>query len=47
MTTADKIEKAVDLIQADFDIRYKQLREVGKNIEAERLKTKTEYDMRC
>jgi len=45
VTTADKIEKAVDLIQADLDIRYKQLREVGKNIEAERLKTKTEYDI--
>ena len=45
VTTAAKIEKAVDLIQADLDIRYKQLREIGKNIEAERLKTKTEYDI--
>jgi len=45
VTTADKIEKAVDLIKADLDQRYKELKTIGKNIEAERLKTKTEYDI--
>jgi len=45
VTTADKIEKAVDLIKVDLDQRYKELKAIGKNIEAERLKTKTEYDI--
>jgi len=45
VTTADKIEKAVDLIRTDLDQRYKELKAIGKNIEAERLKTKTEYDI--
>lgn len=45
VTTADKIEKAVDLIRVDLDQRYKELKAIGKNIEAERLKTKTEYDI--
>lgn len=45
VTTADKIEKAVELIKVDLDQRYKELKAIGKNIEAERLKTKTEYDI--
>jgi len=45
VTTAEKIEKAVDLIKADLDQRYKELKVIGKHIEAERLKTKTEYDI--
>jgi excinuclease ABC subunit B len=45
VTTQDKIEKAVDLIRTDLAQRYKELKAIGKNIEAERLKIKTEYDI--
>ena len=45
VTTQEKIEKAVDLIKSDLDQRYKELKTIGKHIEAERLKTKTEYDI--
>lgn len=45
VTTEDKIEKAVPLIRTDLDIRYKELKKIGKNLEAERLKTRTEYDL--
>jgi len=45
VTTQDKIEKAADLIKSDLDQRYKELKTIGKHIEAERLKTKTEYDI--
>lgn len=45
VTTAERIEKAVGLIQNDLKERYDQLKKIGKNIEAERLKTRTEYDI--
>lgn len=45
VTTEEKVKKAVDGIRADLDIRYEQLRKMGKNIEAERIKTRTEYDI--
>ncbi len=45
VTTTEKIEKAVDKIREDLDIRYTQLRKMGKNLEAERIKTRTEYDI--
>ncbi len=45
VTTAERIEKAIGLIQIDLKERYDQLKKIGKNIEAERLKTRTEYDI--
>jgi len=45
VTTKEKINNAVDAIRKDLDIRYKQLKEMGKHLEAERIKTKTEYDI--
>jgi len=45
VTTADRIQKAVGQIQIDLKNRYDQLKKIGKNIEAQRLKTRTEYDI--
>jgi len=45
VTTEEKIKKAVVGIRADLDERVNQLRKIGKNLEAERLKTRTEYDI--
>jgi excinuclease ABC subunit B len=45
VTTTERIQKAVGLIQAELKERYDQLKKLGKNIEAERLKTRTEYDI--
>ncbi len=45
VTTEAKIEKATVEIKKDLEIRYKELLKMGKNLEAERLKTKTEYDI--
>jgi len=45
VTTKDKIIQAVELIRQDLEIRYNQLKEMGKHLEAERIKTKTEYDL--
>ena len=45
VTTRDNIERSVKEIQKDLEIRYKELKKIGKDIEAERLKTRTEYDI--
>ena len=45
VTTELKIKNAVKWIEKDMKERYDQLRKIGKNIEAERIKTRTEYDM--
>ncbi|MBI5152356.1 excinuclease ABC subunit UvrB [Candidatus Peregrinibacteria bacterium] len=45
VTSREKILKAVEQIRLDLDIRYKELLKQGKNIEAERIKTRTEYDL--
>jgi len=45
VTTRDNIERAVKEIQKDLEVRYKELKKMGKDIEAERLKTRTEYDI--
>jgi len=45
VTTEEKIERAVDGIRADLEERYTQLKKMGKMIEAERIKTRTEYDI--
>ncbi|MFH1546776.1 MAG: excinuclease ABC subunit UvrB [Patescibacteria group bacterium] len=45
VTTPEKIERAVVQIKVDLKQRLDELKQLGKNIEAERLKTKTEYDI--
>ncbi len=45
VTTQEKIEKAVSLIKADVEIRYNELLKSGRLLEAERIKTRTEYDI--
>lgn len=45
VTTEDRIKKAVSGIRIDLDERVKQLQKMGKNLEAERIKTRTEYDI--
>jgi excinuclease ABC subunit B len=45
VTTEAKIKNAVEWVRKDLDERYTQLRAIGKNIEAERIKTRTEYDI--
>ncbi len=45
VTTQEKIEKAVSLIKADLAIRYNELLSQGRLLEAERIKTRTEYDI--
>ncbi|MBU1152290.1 excinuclease ABC subunit UvrB, partial [Patescibacteria group bacterium] len=45
VTTEEKVKNAVGMIRADLEIRYEQLKKMGKMIEAERIKTRTEYDI--
>ncbi len=45
VTTEDRIKKAVSGIRIDLDERVKQLQKMGKNLEAERIKARTEYDI--
>jgi excinuclease ABC subunit B len=45
VTTEDKIKNAIKWIEKDLEERYSYLRKIGKNLEAERVKTKTEYDI--
>lgn len=45
VTTEEKIKAAVEGIRAELEERVKQLQAMGKNLEAERLKTRTEYDI--
>jgi excinuclease ABC subunit B len=45
VTTEDKIKIAVEQIRLDLDVREKQFRDIGKLVEAERIRTRTEYDI--
>ena len=45
VTTEEKIRAAVVEIRKELDQRVKELQSIGKNIEAERLRTRTEYDV--
>ena len=45
VTTKEAIEKSVEQIKEDLQQRYKELRSQGRNLEAERIKTRTEYDI--
>ncbi|MCC7196603.1 excinuclease ABC subunit UvrB [Candidatus Peregrinibacteria bacterium] len=45
VTSREKIEQAVGTIRADMELRYAELKAQGKILEAERIKTRTEYDL--
>ncbi|MBI4232104.1 excinuclease ABC subunit UvrB [Candidatus Peregrinibacteria bacterium] len=45
VTTAEKIERAVAGIRGDLDLRYAELIQSGRALEAERIRTRTEYDI--
>jgi len=45
VTTRDRIEHAVEEIRKDLEIRHKQFLDTGRLVEAERIKTRTEYDI--
>lgn len=45
VTSREKIEGAVGRIRKDLAARYDELKKQGKILEAERLKTRTEYDL--
>lgn len=45
VTTEEKIKRAVVEIRKDLEIRVEEMRQMGKGLEAERLKTRTEYDL--
>jgi excinuclease ABC subunit B len=45
VTTPEKIQAAVAQIKLDLAQRVAELKQLGKNLEAERLQTKTEYDI--
>lgn len=45
VTTREKIEQAIEQIKIDLKLQYDYLRSIDKNLEAERLKTRTEYDL--
>jgi excinuclease ABC subunit B len=45
VTSKDRIDNAVGKIRADMEERYAELKAQGKILEAERIKTRTEYDL--
>jgi excinuclease ABC subunit B len=45
VTTREKILRAVDQIRRDMTARHSELLAMGKMLEAERIKTRTEYDI--
>ncbi len=45
VTSREKIEAAAGLIKKDLELRVAELKQQGKLLEAERIKTRTEYDL--
>jgi excinuclease ABC subunit B len=45
VTSREKIESAAERIRKDMQLRYDELKKQGKLLEAERIKTRTEYDL--
>ncbi len=45
VTTKEKIEQSIEGIKRDLDIREKELKDAGELAKAERIRTRTEYDM--
>ncbi|EGD52670.1 excinuclease ABC, B subunit [Thermoanaerobacter ethanolicus JW 200] len=44
-TSKDKLERAIKSIREELEQRYKELKDAGKIVEAERLKQRTNYDL--
>jgi excinuclease ABC subunit B len=47
VTSADKLEQAIEDIEAELSERYQILQERGKLLEAQRLVERTRYDIEC
>lgn len=45
VTTAERIQGAIEGIKIELDERVKELQKMGKNLEAQRIKMRTEYDI--
>lgn len=45
VTTKEKIEQAIEGIKRDLDMREKELKDAGELAKAERIRTRTEYDI--
>lgn len=45
VTTADRIERAINSIEGELEHRLKQLRDANKLVEAQRLESRTRYDI--
>jgi len=45
VTTEEKVNKAVGLIRDDMELRYTELKKMGRDLEAARIRTRTEYDI--
>lgn len=45
VTTEEKVKQAIAGIKAEMEERYAYLQSIGKIVEAERIKTRTEYDI--
>lgn len=45
VTTEEKIKNACDNIEKDLEIRIQEFKSEGRELEAERIKTRTEYDI--
>ena len=45
VTTQEAVKKAVGQIREDLEVRYQELKKMGKELEAQRLLTRTEYDI--
>ncbi|MFH1284855.1 MAG: excinuclease ABC subunit UvrB [Candidatus Peregrinibacteria bacterium] len=45
VTTEEKVKRAVGEIRVDLEKRYQELKKMGRELEAERIKTRTEYDI--
>ncbi len=45
VTTQEKVEAAVSGIREDLELRVAHLQKIGKNLEAQRIRTRTEYDI--
>ncbi|MDP9751403.1 excinuclease ABC subunit UvrB [Thermoanaerobacter pentosaceus] len=44
-TSKDKLERAIKSIREELEQRYKELKDAGKIVEAERLRQRTNYDL--
>lgn len=45
VTSQEKVDGAIHMIQRDLELRCDELQKIGKGLEAQRLRTRTEYDI--